>query len=265
MQRTLFWVEQGDPWGSPHWADADGFTVAIESVSVSLGSRQLDFSRGAAQPGETRPALAMTVVVEAPTDEAAARIHSLEDLSITDDAGRRCELPAERYRHSLTNLSFFPTPDAAKVHVRFEDADLDAARIARFEGTLVLYANLEPHELRFDDLSARDVTVREGGLEVTLKRATLGERRCDVELATRFLGDVPAPDAEDWGKAVIRLVGKDGKTQTAEVTLRTSGSWSRSMGVPEGLEPAALTISFARRRYPDRKVPFTITDIPLPQ
>jgi hypothetical protein len=264
-QRELFWLEQGEFQDSPHRAEVEGYRVSVESISLTAGSSTLDFSRGPARQRHSQPRLGVQLVVEAPTDAAAERVHGLDAVVVTDDTGRVSQMPAERGRSRLSQLRFFPTPDKADVNLSFEPP-APGARTVTLDGELVLYRNLEVIEYRFDDLTAGNASVQKGGLEVTLKECRAQDGQCRIQTSSRVLAAVPEPDPEDWNLVGFVLLGEGGERwATQRWRRRPGGSATYGLGIPEDLEPVALIYQVVRRRYPDRFLPFRIADVPLPE
>ena len=265
VQRELFWLDQGEFEESPYLAEADGYRVCVEQVSLNAGSAVLDFTRGPRQEYHSPPSLGVQISVEAPTDAAAERIYGLDDVTVTDDTGRVSKVPPERQQFLLRQLRFFPTPDKADLNSSFDRPPEDATRIEALEGVLLLYRNMEVLDYRFDDLTADKPVVQNGGLEVTLFGVRVSDGTCQVNIGGRVMEAVPEPDPDEWGLARFLLEGKDGSTCETQVwQLRPSPSTSYSFGIPEGMEPAAIIYRVTRRRYPDHELPFRIEDIPLP-
>ncbi len=266
VQGDLFWLDQGPFEESPYRTQAAGYALDVERLYLRGASRSLEFSQGTAQPNTQKAGLDVTLRIEAPTDDAAQLIYGLKDVRETDDTGKAAATASDQAQREMLarQLQFFPTPDWTEVHLTFDSPAAGAKAIKALEGTLVLYQQAETLEFRFDDLAAKDVKLQKGGLEVGLQGVSVAGNGCTVNLTSRVLGAVPEPQPDEWGRAVIIIVAKDGRRSTSENRFYASNSTSYGMSCPEGFEPASVVFQVVRRHQPTREEPFVIRNIPLP-
>lgn len=243
-----------------------GYRISVESVSINEGGRSLNLVKEYEGPRLQAPTLGLTLALEAPTDEAAAAVAGFEGMRVVDDEGLEGKMDESYEKSALQdNFQFYHLPDTTNVSLNFENVGLHAKKLKTLEGTLLLYEDVEELVFRFDDLSARNVTVRQGDVALTLE---------DVEVQpgqVRVVKKAEAPSVQvrgrdpRWAGGTLEVVFADGSVESAPSPFYPGSSGSHSMGLRRrDEEPVAIVCRVTRRQGPLRKLPFKIADIPLP-
>jgi hypothetical protein len=265
---NLFYIEPGTFEASRAATMVAGYRISVDSVFVNEGGRSLDLVREYEGARLQPPGLRLTVTLEAPTDEAATAVGGFAGVRVVDDEGRVGTMDEQQERSMLQDsFQFHHLPDQTNVSLNFQDIGLRAKKLASLDGNLLLYEEIEELELRFDDLSARNVTVRQGDVSITLQEVQVQPGHVRV---VRRIGDMPGYDRSHgrdphWPDGALEVVFDDGTRESTRSSFYPGSSGSHGMGLRDrNKKPVAVVFRVTHRKGEPAKLPFRIEDIPLP-
>jgi hypothetical protein len=259
-------IESGFSEQSPYEAVTDGYRIAAESVEVHGAKHIVSLPEGRRQEPPDGPWLELRIVVYSATDKEASAIAGFEDIHAVDSDGNEADIaPIFGKAIGPRGFSLLGPMHAARFRLGFRDVGLQAPELNSLTGALVVYEDVEYSVFRFEDLSARDVTVRQGDLAITFVQVTTTPWTVDVSLRTEApLTPAHGPDPR-WLGGFVDIEFADGTKRRYAYPF--TGRMSDGVGflMPDGVvQPTAIVCYVAERKGALKRIPFRIENIPLP-